>query len=154
MYPHLLNTHSILRWLVVAGLLIPLLGAYAALVRPRSFSQADSAGIRWGTTAAHTQLMVGMALYVYSPFVKLFWSEPAESVANRQLLFFGIIHIMGMIFSVVLMTIGSSMARRADDDRTKFRAIAIYWTIALLVIALLIPWPFSPLAQRPVWRPF
>jgi hypothetical protein len=154
MYSTLLHAHSIIRWLVVAGILIPLVGSYAALLRPRPFSKADSAGIKWGTSASHLQLVVGMALYVYSPFIREFWSAPASSVANTQLLFFSLIHIIGMITSIVLMTVGSSMARRAESDRERFRAVAIYWTIAVVVILLLIPWPFSPLAQRPVWRPF
>ena len=153
MYSLLLHAHSIVRWLVLVGLIVPLIGSYTALLRPRSFSRFDSLGIRWGTTAAHTQPLVGITLYMLSPFVQLFWSEPAVSVANRQLLFFSIIHFVGMITSVVLMTVGSSLARRAGSDSEKFRRIAIYWTIAVVLILLLIPWPFSPLAQRPVWRP-
>jgi hypothetical protein len=144
MYDILLKIHSIASWLVIAGLLIPLLGTYAALVRPRPFSAADSMGIRLGTTAAHIQLLVGIALYAFSPYTGMFWSDPGAAAADRQLLFFGIIHMIGMIVAVVLMTVGSARARRAETAPAKFRAIATYWTIALLVIALLVPWSFSP----------
>jgi hypothetical protein len=154
MYGTLLQIHSIVRWLVLLGIVIPLVRTYAALLRPRSFSKSDRIGISLGTMASHTQLLAGIALYISSPFVSLFWSEPAAGAANMQLLFFSLIHITGMIASVVLMSVGSSLAKRAVDDRRKFRSIAIYWTIAIVVILLLIPWPFSPLAQRPLWRPF
>jgi hypothetical protein len=153
MYVVLLQIHSLVRWLVLPGLLIPLLGAYAALLRPRHFSKYDRMGIAIGTMASHTQLLAGLALYMSSPFVSLFWSDPPAGAANPQLLFFGLIHMAGMITAVVLMSIGSSMAKRAGDDRRRFRLIAIYWSIALALILLLIPWPFSPLAQRPLWRP-
>ena len=154
MYGFLLQIHSVVRWLVLLGLIIPLARTYMAILRPRPFVKGDRLGIALGTMASHTQLLVGMALYMSSPFVSLFWSAPAEGAASTQVLFFSLIHIFGMITSVVLMSVGSSLAKRAEDDRRKFRVIAIYWTIAVVLILLLIPWPFSPLAQRPLWRPF
>jgi len=154
MYGSLLHIHSIVRWLVLLGIIVALARTYSALLWPRPFSRLDRKSIALGTTASHIQLLLGIALYMSSPFVKLFWSEPSAGVANRQLLFFSLIHITGMITSVVLMSVGSSLSKRAGDDRGKFRSIAIYWTIAIAVILLLIPWPFSPLAQRPLWRPF
>lgn len=154
MYGSLLLVHSTVRWLVLLGIVVSLTRAYRALLRPRPFSRADRMSISLGTTASHAQLLIGLTLYMSSPFVKLFWSEPADGIANRGVLFFSLIHITGMITSVVLMTIGSSLAKRAGDDRRKFRLIATYWTIAVVMILLLIPWPFSPLAQRPLWRPF
>ncbi len=154
MYGSLLHIHSIVRWLVLLGITLPLARTYSALLWPRPFSTIDRRAVSFGTTASHIQLLLGIALYMSSPFVKLFWSAPSAGLANRQLLFFSLIHITGMITSVVLMSVGSSLAKRAGDDRGRFRAIAIYWTIAVIVILLLIPWPFSPLAQRPLWRPF
>ena len=154
MYGFLLQVHSVVRWLVLLGIIVPLARAYWGLLSPRLFSRSDRLGVSLGTMASHTQLLAGMALYMSSPFVSLFWSAPADGAANRQLLFFSLIHITGMITSVVLMSVGSSLAKRAEEDRRKFRLIAIYWTIAVVLILLLIPWPFSPLAQRPLWRPF
>lgn len=154
MYGPLLLIHSIIRWFVLAGIILALARVYSALLRPRAFSRLDRMSISIGTMASHTQLLAGMALYMSSPFVGLFWSEPATGVATIQLLFFSLIHIAGMITSVVLMTVGSSLAKRAAEDHRKFRYIAIYWTISVVLILLLIPWPFSPLAQRPLWRPF
>ncbi len=154
MYGSLLQIHSSVRWLVLLGMATVLGRTYWGLLRPRRFTRGDRLALMLGTTASHTQLLLGMALYFSSPFVKFFWGEPGAGAANRQLLFFSVIHILGMVTSVVLMSVGSSMAKRADDDRRKFRSIAIYWTIAVVLILLLIPWPFSPLAQRPLWRPF
>lgn len=152
MYLFLLQLHSAVRWLVLLGILIPLIRAYGALLRPRPFVRADRLGISIGTSASHLQLLLGMTLYLSSPLVSLFWSAPAA--AGRDLLFFGLIHISGMVASVALMSIGSSLAKRAGDDHQKFRAVAIYWTIAVLLILLLVPWPGSPLAARPLWRSF
>jgi hypothetical protein len=153
-YGLLLQIHTLVRWLVLAGVVLPLIQSYSGLLWPRPFSKYDHKAVALGTMAGHTQLLVGMALYMSSPFVALFWSDPGEGVTNRQLLFFSMIHMLGMATSVVLMSVGSSLAKRATGDRQKFRLIATYWTIAAVVILLLIPWPISPLAQRPLWRPF
>jgi hypothetical protein len=153
MYGLLLHAHSIVRWLVLFGIVASLASAYSGLLGRRRFTKADRLSATFGTSASHTQLLLGIGLYMSSPFVSLFWSAPGEGIANAGLRFFSLIHIAGMITSVVLMTVGSSLARRATDDRAKFRAVAVYWSIAALVILLVIPWPFSPLAQRPLWRP-
>ncbi len=154
MYGILLHIHSLVRWLVVAGLVIGLVPVYAALLRPRPFTGGDRRRISLAASAAHLQLLLGLTLYIVSPFTAYFRAHLSESLANTQLLFFGAIHIAGMIAAVVVMTIGSSLARRAEDDRRKFRMVAIYWTAAILLILMLVPWPWSPLAQRPLWRPF
>jgi len=59
-----------------------------------------------------------------------------------------------MTIAIVLLTIGSSVAKRQQTDRTKFRAMTIWFVLALLVIFAAIPWPFSPLANRPYFRLF
>lgn len=154
MYGTLLQIHSVVRWLVLLGIIITLLRAYWGLIGARPFTKGDRVGVAMATMASHTQLLIGFALYFSSPFVALFWSKPEERWESPQVIFFSLIHIAGMVTSVVLMTIGSSLMRRAEEDRRKFRVLAIYWSIALGLILLLIPWPFSPLAQRPLWRPF
>jgi hypothetical protein len=154
MYGPLLALHSIVRWLVVIAFVATLTRTYFALLRPRPYAKIDRIFSSAGSSVAHTQLLLGLGLYFSSPFVRYFWSNASASVGNLQLLFFSLIHITGMLTAVVLLTIGSAKARRAVEDRRKFRMIAIYWTVALLLILLLIPWPFSPLAQRPLLRPF
>jgi len=84
MYGTLLHVHSIVRWFVLIGLVIPLARSYATLLRPRPFSKADRISVMWGTMASHTQLLVGLTLYMSSPFVKFFWSQPAQGFANGQ----------------------------------------------------------------------
>jgi hypothetical protein len=54
----------------------------------------------------------------------------------------------------VLITIGSAKAKRKDDNKAKFKTMAIWFTIALLVILSSVPWSFSPLVSRPNFRPF
>jgi hypothetical protein len=56
------------------------------------------------------------------------------------------------MIAVSMITHGSTQAKRRTDDADKFRAMAIWFTIALVIIFLSIPWPFSPFTARPYYR--
>ena len=67
-------------------------------------------------------------------------------------LFFGLQHVLAMTVAVVVLTIGSALAKRRVSSPEKFRTMALWFTAALLLIFLTIPWPFFPWAQRPYFR--
>lgn len=152
MYSTLLFLHSALRWVFVVLLVAALARTYWGMLRCVGFQKMD----RWlqisAASAGHSQLLVGMILYFHSPFVEYFWMDPAVSDSNTQFLFFSVIHVVGMMLAMMMMSIGVALSKRATSHQQKFRAVALYWSIALLLILLLIPWPFSPWAYRPLWR--
>jgi hypothetical protein len=43
-------------------------------------------------------------------------------------------------------------SKRKPGDREKFKTMAIWFSIALFIIFLSIPWPFSPFTSRPYLR--
>jgi hypothetical protein len=106
----------------------------------------------WTATIAHIQLIFGIILYTKSPVVKYFWKNFSEAKTSLDLLFFGVVHILLMITAIVLITVGSALAKRKTTDREKFKTMLIWFTIALAVIFIAIPWPFSPFANRPYFR--
>ncbi|MDD2950909.1 MAG: hypothetical protein PHU29_08990, partial [Sulfuricurvum sp.] len=61
-------------------------------------------------------------------------------------------HSFTMLIAILLITVGSALAKRKTSDREKFKTIAIWFTIALLLILAAIPWEFSPLVSRPYFR--
>ena len=101
---------------------------------------------------AHIQLVTGMVLYFKSPVIKYFWANFNEAATKMDYTFFGIIHISLMLSAIVLITIGSAMAKRKQTDREKFKTILVWFSISLVIIFIAIPWPFSPLANRPYLR--
>lgn len=72
----------------------------------------------------------------------------------RQIRFFGMEHITMMMIAITLITIGSAKAKRKTTDEAKFKTMAIWFSIALLLILSSIPWSFSPLTSRPLFRSF
>lgn len=152
MYAHLLIVHSLLRWLVLACLLYAIWRAYTGYRRRKSFSRTDNAVRHWTATAVHIQLMIGIVLYTQSPLVRFFWKQPEDAARHPDAGFYGLVHALFMLIAVVVLTIGSALARRRDEDRQKFRTMLIWYSVALLIIFLAIPWPFSPLSARPYFR--
>ncbi|ASZ13989.1 hypothetical protein KTO58_04140 [Chitinophaga pendula] len=153
MYLLLLTLHSIVRWLVLFFLLYSIIRAFRGYIGERSFTASDNAVRHWTATVAHIQLVLGMGLYVISPIVRSIVARHMESGINDGF-FFRYIHIAMMLLGIVLLTIGSAKAKRIKVDKEKFRTIIIWYVLALVVILLAIPWPFSPLSQRPFVRLF
>jgi uncharacterized membrane protein len=109
------------------------------------FTKQDHAVRHITVTMAHIQLAIGYVLYFNSPLVTYFRSHYQEAIRQFDFLFFGLIHILLMTLAVVGITIGSAVAKRQDT---------IWFSVALIIIFIAVPWPFSPLANRPYIRPF
>ncbi|TRW25236.1 hypothetical protein FMM05_07985 [Flavobacterium zepuense] len=150
MYSTLLIAHSLLRWLVVLSLLYSIYRGWLGSSRQIAFTKADNSLRHWTATIAHIQLMLGIVLYTQSPMVKFYFTDYEDT--SGEALFFGIIHIILMLAAIVIITIGSAKAKRQSTDSQKFRTMLTYFGIGLLIIFVAIPWPFSPLAHRPLMR--
>lgn len=152
MYQTLTFLHSAFRWLVLLSLVYSIFIAYKGYFSNKEFTKTDHFVRHSTATIAHIQLVLGIALYSQSPIIKYFWNNFNEAKESFDLLFFGLIHIFLMLFSIILITIGSSISKRKTTDKEKFKTMLIYFIIALVVIFIAIPWPFSPLANRPYFR--
>lgn len=154
MYQSLTFFHSVIRWFVVISLFYSVYRAYKGYFSNRIFSKADNAIRHWTATIAHIQLVVGIILFTQSPLVKYFWSNFSAAVQYKEALFFGLIHMVLMLAAIVVLTIGSALSKRRASDREKFKTMLVWFSVAIVLIFIAIPWPFSPLAARPYFRPF
>ena len=154
MYPTLLGIHSLFRWLVLASLIFAIYRAYNGWISKRTFSPFDNALRHWTATIAQIQLVLGLWLYFISPIIDYFLHNYNDAVHQRETRFFGMEHSLMMLAAIVLITIGSMKAKRKQMDTEKFKTMAIWFSIGLLIILISIPWTFSPLASRPYFRQF
>jgi hypothetical protein len=141
-YSVLVHFHSIIRWLLLIGLLTSIVIAFFNYL---SKKQTGGMGKRihflTGTTA-HIQLLIGLVLYFISPKV-VFSSETMKFAASR---FYTMEHISMMIVAIVIITIGMMRARRAKNEKKYFWSIFLFYLIALLLILSAIPWPAGKFA--------
>ncbi len=154
MYVTLLALHSLVRWFVLASLLFAVFWAYRGWSTQRVFSRFDDSVRHWTATIAHIQLLLGVVLYLISPFVTYFLHNFPDAVHQREPRFFGMEHSLMMLSAVVVITIGSAKAKRKQTDAERYKTLAIWFTIALFMILASIPWAFSPFTARPHFRPF
>ncbi|MFB9079907.1 hypothetical protein ACFFLS_08450 [Flavobacterium procerum] len=152
MYQTLLEGHSFIRWLVLVSLLCSIYIAYKGYSQKLPFTKKANLFRHWTATIAHIQLLFGILVYLQSPIVKYFWRNFKHEVQNLDASFFGIIHIALMLIAIIIITIGSALSKRRKTDAEKFKTMLVWFLIALFIIFIAIPWPFSPLASRPYFR--
>ncbi len=153
MYPILLALHSWTRYAVVASLLYTMLRSLYGWLAKAEYKSLDNTARSLAVSAVHIQVLIGLTLYFSSPLLDYFRSDIKAGMAVPELRFFGSIHIALMLVASVILTIGGAKARRITDDTQRFRTVAFYFLAAAVIIALAVPWPFSPFAARPWVRP-
>lgn len=152
MYQTLTFLHSQTRWLVLISLVYAIFRAFKGYFSDRKFTGTDHSVRHWTATIAHIQLITGMIFYLRSPVIQYFWKNFNEAKDSLEHLFFGLIHIALMITAIIIITIGSALAKRKLSDKEKFKTMGIWFSTALIIIFIAIPWPFSPFANRPYFR--
>lgn len=141
MYNGLVHAHSGLRWIVLVLLVWALIKAIGGLSSKREFQKSDRISALLGLIFTHIQLLIGLVLYFISPLV----SFESGFMKNEVLRFYTVEHISLMLIAIALITIGFSTHKRAESSAAKFKKIAVYYGIGLLLILVSIPWPFRGL---------
>lgn len=154
MYPILLPLHSLFRWLVLIALFVAVFRAYRGRIRKYAFSAFDNTIKILTVKIVQVQFCIGIALYLLSPIAKYFLNNFSTAIHLREIRFFGLEHITMMVLAVGIITIGADKIDKAQNDHQKYRIMAMWFTIALLMILTSIPWSFSPLTSRPNFRGF
>lgn len=154
MYPHLLATHNLLRWVFLVFILISLVQAYSGWLGNRPYTKIANLFKTLTVSTIHLQLIIGVILYFVSPLVAEFLGNMGGSMKNKDLRFFGMEHAVMMLLAVVCVTIGSAKSKRQPNDAAKYKTIAIWFTIALVLILVAVPSEFSPMNIRPNFRAF
>lgn len=143
-YNIVLALHNIVRWVVLITAILALVRAYLGWIQSRQWAARDRQVSVYYTSALDTQFLLGLILFFISPWTRaLITGNFSGMMSDPTMRFFSIEHVPFMILAVVFAHIGSARARRASDSASKFRQSAIFFSLSMLVIILMIPW----------WRP-
>lgn len=153
-YTALLIVHSLFRWFLLISLFYSIYQAFKGLSSKLQYTPRFDKIRNITVILAHVQLIVGLGLYFISPVIRQLFNNFGEAVKESAIRFYGMEHSLIMIIAIVLITIGSAKAKRLSEDAKKFKSIAIWFTIGLILILITIPWPFSPFDARPLFRIF
>lgn len=134
MYNFFLHLHSGFRYVVMLLLLAAILVALVGWFGKREYTNGNRKLNLFAMISAHTQFLFGLILYFVSPFVQ-FNSTTMKDNTTR---YWTMEHAVMMLFAIVLITIGHSRSKKAVLHEAKFRAIAISYSLAVLVIVVAI----------------
>jgi len=140
MYELIKGLHNITRWVIMFGGLYAIIISLQGLLTKASWTDTHKrAGIIY-TSALGLQLILGIILYVISPYIKGLSSAVSEAMKDDVARFFLVEHFVIMLLAVVIAQLGYSLGKRAEADRAKFMRSSIGYVLAGLLIAYAIPW--------------
>jgi len=141
MYPFILATHNIVRWLIIIAALVAIARAGLGWFGRKEWSRADNMVGAIYAGLMDLNVLLGLILYIFlSPITQAAFADFGAAMGNSALRFFAVEHITMMIIALVLVHAGRSMSRKAAGTEKKHRHAAIWFTLSLLAILLAIPW--------------
>jgi len=152
MYAILLFLHSWLRWVVLLGAVVALMYTWTGFFSGRAFGDRARAITRTFVALLDVQLLVGLSLYaVYSPLTHAAFANMRFAMKEPNLRFWAVEHGPSMLVVVVLAHIGSARARRAPEDRLRYRRFGTWVLAAFVLMFFATPWPWLDIG-RPLLR--
>lgn len=133
--------HSYLAYIVLALLFLAVANAITGLIGKRMFTlEKDYRLSLFTLILCHMQLLVGLLLYFISASgfnaVKTLGMGGLNSAARLL----AVEHPFINILAVVLITIGWSRHKKFMEGNKKFKSIAIFYGLGLVLVLSRIPW--------------
>jgi len=145
MYEIELLIHSWLKWIVLIAIFTNIYSIYQGYKTNKVFSKLDKIQSMITVALVHTQFIIGSALYYHSPITNAYLENSESLIEEKIIRFFSLEHSIMMLLAAILLTIGFSIAKRKEDSKEKFKYLLIFYTIALILILISIPWEIRPL---------
>lgn len=141
MYSTVQTLHSYWAYIVLLVLIAATANALYKSFSDKDYGAKDFRISLFTLIVSHIQLLIGLLLYFVSPRLQLFSELGMGGVMkdsiNRLYL---VEHPLINIIAVALITIGYSKHKKKLTSPSKFKTIAVFYTIALLLILSRIPW--------------
>lgn len=148
LYSILLPLHNILRWIVLIAALFAIFRAFAGWLGKKDWTRTDDKAGMWFTMVMDIQVLAGLILYFLSPLTQSALQNFGGAMSNAVARFFAVEHILLMVVAAAAAHMGRAFSRKASGSLSKHKRAAIWFVLALLLVLVAIPWPFS-VAARP-----
>jgi len=133
--------HSGWAYITLLILIVAVVNAIMGLTSKREFQEKDLRIPLFTLIVAHIQLIIGfIAFFMSAQFAFLRENGMGVSMKQPEIRLFIVEHPLIMIVAIIFITIGFSKHKNLATDQAKFKTIAIYYGIALLLVLSRIPW--------------
>lgn len=135
------NLHSYLAYVVLAILVIAVINALMGWMGKKDFTMHKDLRISlFALILSHIQLLVGLLLYFISGSGLKAIQTLGMGGLNSAARLLAVEHPFTNIIAIVLITIGWSRHKKFMESERKFKSIAIFYGIGLVLILSRIPW--------------
>jgi hypothetical protein len=134
--------HKALFFVVMLLGLVVLFRAVTGLSTKSAFTETDRKMGLFFMISNHTQLLIGLVLYLFlSPFgLKAFQEFGSEVMKIAEYRKIAVEHMSTNIIAIILITIGHSKNKRAFDAAVKHKNALIFYGLGLVLLLSRIPW--------------
>lgn len=136
MYNFIQKFHSGWAYLAVLVLVIAVVNSFIGKSSQKEFTAKDRKIALFALIGTHIQLLVGLALYFLSPLGSAVFGQ----MKNEAYRLTSLEHPLVNIIAIVLITMGWSKHKNATASEGKFKSIAIFYGLGLVLILSRIPW--------------
>ena len=142
MYTTLQFLHSYWAYLVLLIVVLATLNALIGFFSKKEYGPKDFRISLFALIVTHLQLLIGLVLYFVSPLgMQSISNNGMGAVMKDSVLRLNAVeHPTVMILMVVFITIGYSKHKKKLVSTPKFKMLAIFYTIALVLMLSRIPW--------------
>ena len=141
MYPIILHIHDMLRWALLILFILVIVKSFAGWLGKKAWSKSDSIFGTVLTAAYDLQFLIGIVLYAFfSPLVKAAFADFGAAMKTSSLRFIAVEHIFIMFLALIVVHIGKAKSKRAKVAVKKHKLMAIFTSIALVLVLAGIPW--------------
>lgn len=129
----MLHAHSGLRWLVLLFLLLAIIKSFSGWFGKKPFKKSDNLVAILLLSFTHIQALIGLGLYFINGWAIVF-GNMSFAMKDPTARFWSLEHLIVMLLSVALITIGRVKSKKATTDVAKHSKGAMFYTAALLLI--------------------
>jgi NADH:ubiquinone oxidoreductase subunit 2 (subunit N) len=136
MYEFIQKFHSGWAFLAILAVVIAVVNSFIGKSSQKEFTPKDRKIALFALIGTHTQLLVGLVLYFVSPLGSSSFGQMKEASLRLTSLEHPLINII----AIALITIGWSKHKKAATSEAKFKSIAVFYGLGLVLILSRIPW--------------
>jgi len=104
------------------------------------FTESDRKAGLFFMISLHTQLLIGLALYFFSPITLAALADFGAAMKNPEMRLVAVEHVSMNIIAIILATINNAKNKKAIADAAKHKNALIFTIVALVLILSRIPW--------------
>lgn len=141
MYETVKILHSYWSYLVVLIIVLATFNALFKYFGNKEFHAKDFRISLFALIVSHIHLILGIVLFFAADYFSLISEMGMGEVMKNATLRSNIIeHPTTMIIAIALITIGYSKHKKKLTSKPKFKMLAIFYSIALILVLAKIPW--------------